>query len=314
MKKFLVALSLCVAFVAGSFDADAAARFGGGSSFGRSAPSMFQRATPAKAPALQQRQQAQPQQAARPQQGQAAPAKSASPWRGALMGAAAALGIAGLMSALGLSESFTQALMMILMAVVAWFVIRTLMGLFLAKKMAPATVAAKARINTFENQNNTNYQAQPASSYNTAGAGTGSVMDQFFGSDAADASRLVTPPDFDAAQFEAVSKENFSKLQKAWDTGNVLEISDFTTNELFTSVTHQLRERGSLEQKSEVIDLSAKFLGMVEEGNEYVAVVRFDGAMKVNGEFEEVHESWILTQPTNGKEGWLLAGIEQVEQ
>ena len=146
---------------------------------------------------------------------------------------------------------------------------------------------------------------------------SGSVMDQLMGgngSAAADANPVdVTPADFDRAGFLKAARENYIKLQKAWDTGNVMEISDFTDNDIFTAVTHQLRERGNVKQTSEVVDLSAKFLGLTTEGDEYVAVVEFTGAMKYSGEFETVHERWVLTRPTNEKEGWLLAGIEQVQ-
>ena len=121
MKNFFAALAICVALVTTSMDADAARRFGGGSSFGRSAPTLTQKAAPSSTPKLSQQQGAKTQQTAKPAAANAAAAKPASPWRGMLMGAAAALGIAGLMSALGLSEGFTQAVMMVLMAVAAFF-------------------------------------------------------------------------------------------------------------------------------------------------------------------------------------------------
>mgnify|MGYP003013853560 FL=1 len=146
-----------------------------------------------------------------------------------------------------------------------------------------------------------------------AGATPGSVMDTFATTAAVANGELSIPEGFDTASFEKVAKENFAKLQKAWDTGNVVEISDFTTNDLFIAVTHQLRERGNMNQTSEIVDLTAKLLGIATEQNDYVAVVEFTGAMKFDGEFETVHERWILTRPLNETEGWLLAGIEQVQ-
>ena len=84
----------------------------------------------------------------------------------------------------------------------------------------------------------------------------GSVMDEFrsgrFGAApeeavAADAGTAdITPDDFDREAFLRVAKENFVKFQKAWDTGNVIELSDFTTQDLFIEITHALRERGEL--------------------------------------------------------------------
>jgi predicted lipid-binding transport protein (Tim44 family) len=40
--------------------------------------------------------------------------------------------------------------------------------------------------------------------------------------------------------------------------------------------------------------------------------VRFTGTVKVDGEVESVDEVWNLSKPTDGKHGWLLAGIQQL--
>ena len=56
-------------------------------------------------------------------------------------------------------------------------------------------------------------------------------MDMFNGTAEPEQSSLSIPAGFDVTGFEKVAKENFVKLQKAWDTGNVIDISDFTTND-----------------------------------------------------------------------------------
>ena len=63
-----------------------------------------------------------------------------------------------------------------------------------------------------------------------------------------------------------------------------------------------------------MINLDAKLLGIAKmaDANEHVAVVEFKGAMKIEGEFEEVRECWVLARKDNDSSGWLLAGIEQV--
>ena len=38
----------------------------------------------------------------------------------------------------------------------------------------------------------------------------------------------------------------------------------------------------------------------------------FEGAMKINGAFEQVSERWLLVRSDDDSTGWLLAGIEQV--
>ena len=321
MKKLLAVFAVALMIVTSMPEADAAARFGGGASFGRSAPTLTRKA-PAAAPQQNfNRQQATPKSAAP----NAAAAKPASPWKGMLMGAAAALGIAGLLSALGLGEGAAQLVMMLLMALAVFFVVRLVAGFFLAKKMQSAGAGGNGsnlqdmlnRMSQAPQQPREEPRQQPmpsaAAAMSDMPAASGSVMDTFATTAAVANGELTIPDGFDKAGFERVAKENFIKLQKAWDTGNVVEISDFTTNDLFIAVTHQLRERGNVKQTSEVVNLSAKFLGLTTEGDEYVAVVEFTGAMKYSGEFETVHERWVLTRPTNEKEGWLLAGIEQVQ-
>lgn len=327
MKKLLAVFAIGLMIVMTMPQADAAKRFGGGSSFGRQAPVP---ALSQKAPAANPAQNFNRQQA-NPAAGAAAAAKPASPWKGMLMGAAAALGIAALASALGLGEGMVQILMMILLAVVLYFVFRFAMGFFLAKKMRAAgaqgagaaaqrpeeTILSRMSSAAQTAQQTPAQQPAPApaaaASAAAAGATPGSVMDTFATTAAVANGELSIPEGFDTASFEKVAKENFAKLQKAWDTGNVVEISDFTTNDLFIAVTHQLRERGNTNQTSEIVDLTAKLLGIATEQNDYVAVVEFTGAMKFDGEFETVHERWILTRPLNETEGWLLAGIEQVQ-
>ena len=269
MKKLLAVFAIGLMIVMTMPQADAAKRFGGGSSFGRQAP----------VPALSQKAPA------------ANPAQNFN-----LMGAAAALGIAALASALGLGEGMVQILMMILLAVVLYFVFRFAMGFFLAKKMRAAgaqgagAAAQRPEESILSRMSSAAQTAQqtpaqqpapaPAAAASAAAAGAtpGSVMDTFATTAAVANGELSIPEGFDTASFEKVAKENFAKLQKAWDTGNVVEISDFTTNDLFIAVTHQLRERGNTNQTSEI-----------------------------------VHERWILTRPLNETEGWLLAGIEQVQ-
>ena len=219
--------------------------------------------------------------------------------------------------------------MMALLVLALFFVARLVLSRFAGKRAAPAAAGygAPSREEPRYEERNPRFEAQqpaaaqPAGSagqvMGSVGAAPGSVMDVFSRGASAgqtEASGPAIPDGFDKAGFEAVAKENFVKLQKAWDTGNVVEISDFTTDDFFIAVTHKLRERGSEPQSSEVINLSANLLGILQEGNENVAVVEFDGAMKIAGEFEEVHERWVLVRKTDESTGWLLAGIEQIEQ
>lgn len=322
MKNFLAVLTVGLVLITTSMDADAARRFGGGKSFGRPAPTLTQKAPqPAANPQMGQQQQQAQRPAAAPNS--AAAAAKPSPWKGMLMGAAAALGITALLSALGLGEGFAQIVMMVLLAAVLFFAVRFVMGMVRGNRTRTVSASGMPHHESSQKPLSAHFESvqQPQStaqstpaSVMSGSATPGSVFDVFQKAGASGTSELKIPEGFDTAGFEAVAKDNFVKLQKAWDTGNVIEISDFTTDDFFIEVTHKLRERDTKAQESEVINLSAKLLGFVEGDVENVAVVAFEGAMKIAGEFEQVNEHWVLVQKVDGSTGWLLAGISQVEE
>lgn len=309
-----------------SVDADAARRFGGGGSFGRSAPTFSQKAAPS-APGVQQRaNQARPQQQQQQTRPQQTPQQRPSMMRNVLTGLAAALGISALLSMLGLGGAEMASLVMgALLAVVAFFAIRFLLGAFLGRKSAAVRGASvempREPVRPVEPERAPEpLRSSPVESVREEPVRRGSVMDEFrsgrFGAApeeaaaAADAGTAdITPDDFDRAAFLRVAKENFVKFQKAWDTGNVIELSDFTTQDLFIEITHALRERGAQNYETTVLQLDNQLVGIAQQGEEYVAVVHFTGKLSVSGEEEIVDDDWILTKPVNKEGGWLLAGV-----
>ena len=325
MKNFLAAFVLCLGLMTASVDADAARRFGGGGSYGRSAPTFSQKSAPT-APGVQQSardsSRAQPaSQQTRPQQ--ATPQQRPSMMRSVLTGLAAALGISALLSMLGLGGAGIASFVMgAIIAVVAFFAIRFLFGAFMGRK--PATVGATRpsepdmpRERVHPTPADRSAESVHASVVSESAPRRGSVMDEFrsgsFGAvpqeSVSEGTVDVTPADFDREAFLKVAEENYVKFQKAWGTGNVLGLSDFTTESLFIEVTHALRERGSENYDVVVSDLKAELLGIAQESQEYLAVVRFTGKLAINGEEESVDDVWTLTKPTEGNDGWLLAGV-----
>ena len=299
-----------------SVDADAARRFGGGGSFGRSAPTFSQKAAPS-APGVQQRaNQARPQQQQQQTRPQQAPQQRPSMMRSVLTGLAAALGISG--------AEMASLVMGAILAVVAFFAIRFLLGAFLGRKTATVRGAPvempREPVRPAEPERPAEpLRSSPVEPMREEPVRRGSVMDEFrsgrFGAApeeavAADAGTVdITPDDFDREAFLRVAKENFVKFQKAWDTGNVIELSDFTTQDLFIEITHALRERGAQNYETTVLQLDNQLVGIAQQGDEYVAVVHFTGKLSVSGEEEVVDDDWILTKPVNKEGGWLLAGV-----
>ena len=305
MKRFIALLLIGLFAATLTVDADAQRRLGGGRNLGKQSPQ------------VQQRQATPPQQAAPAQQAAPPPAASpASPWKGALLGLAAGLGLAALASYLGFGETMTA----ILTAALIAFVVVALIGFVLRRMRGAAAQPAYGGAGAHAGGVYAP-EAQPAplpatiqrSSLDSGSSvRPGSAMDEFTRSSSAPATQpWGVPAGFDTAAFIGHAKEYFSKLQAAWDRGNLAELQEFTTNDMFVALTHELRARGS-GTRTEVLTLDATLLGIESTPAEHLASVRFSGSLRVDGEIEQVDEVWNLSKPIDGSSGWLLAGIQQL--
>ena len=285
MKKLVLGFAaalLCAAFVATQAEAR---RLGGVRSLGaqRSITNAPPAATPAK-PA-----QAQPATPAAAQ-----PASGFARWAPLLGGLAIGGALGWLMGADGMGGLLVGMMLLGLLAFAAIFVVRNL-----AQKRGEAphrmqyaslgseTVAAPPPSQA------AGFEAQPR-----AAAGTGPDV----------------PAGFDIAGFLRGAKLNYMKLQIANDRGNLDELREFTSDEMFEELKKDVLARGSLEQQTDVLSLNADLLEVVTEGDRHWASVRFSGTIRESpGEvptgFEEV---WNLAKPVNGSQGWQLAGIQQM--
>ncbi len=312
MKKFLTVAMVCVALASVSLTADAAKRFGGGSSFGRSAPTFTQKAPVSSTSAYKQAPSQNATSSSRAQQpGRTAPAQKPSMLKSVLGGLAAALGISALLSLLGINGAgMVSFIMGLLLAGLLFVAFRAFMSSRQPQRARPTASAYEVPRQAPVEPQAQAYQAQEPVAQT---ASKGSVMDEFYGSGASQASGAVdiTPEDFDKAGFLKVAADNYRKLQMAWATGNVLEISDFVSNDMFVAITHQLRERGHEAYNVTVDSLTNELLGIAQEDNTYVAVVKFKADITINGEKEHADELWLLEKPVDGNKGWILSGIRQ---
>jgi predicted lipid-binding transport protein (Tim44 family) len=305
MKKFLSLLA--VVFTLGlstvSMDADAAKRLGSGKSTG-----MQRQATPDKAPN---------QAAAAPAAAGAAGAAAAAPkrsWMGPLAGLAAGLGLAALASHLGFGDELASMLMFGLLAAA----IMVAVGFFMRKRAAARQQAMPAGADGMQ------YApiggAAPAlpdvPAYKTSmpPAG-GSMIGSGIGSNVAPDTVSRIPADFDVASFSRNAKVNFIRLQASGDAGNLNDIREFTTPEMFAELKMELAERGGAVHHTDVVSIEAEVID-VEEGDErYVVSVRFIGEIReeAGASAEPFSEIWHLVKPRQGAGGWLLAGIQQAQ-
>ncbi|KAB2923919.1 MAG: Tim44 domain-containing protein [Dechloromonas sp.] len=293
MNKFLaMAAAVIIGFTLNINDAEAK-RLGGGSSSG-----MQRSATP---PAQNNISQApRQQQAAAPAAGQAQPKRS---WMGPIAGLAAGLGLAALASHLGFGEELANFLMIALLAMVVIAAI----GFFLRKKAAAQGHGMQ---------------------YAGAGAGAGqpgNVARPDFtpagGSAFTPAAQAVEstggniPADFDVAGFVRNAKVNFIRLQAANDAGNLDDIREFTSPEMFGEIKLAIAERNGATQETDVVHLDAQVIDVAEEASRYIVSVHFSGQIREerNGPVESFSEVWHMTKPTDGSRGWVIAGIQQVQ-
>lgn len=311
MKKSWMAMAMSVAMILGSIGAillptDAEARrFGGARSQG------MQRSMPAQKPAAAPQQS--PTNAAAPVAGGAAAAAGKRSWMGPLAGLAAGLGLAALMSHLGMGAEFANFIMMALLAVAAFVVIRLVMRRFGPQQASaggprlqaagPANAAEPMARNAF-GSGAQNWTPAPASAQQSA-------QQSFAPASAAAAASL--PAGFDAAAFERIAKMIFIRMQTANDAGDLNDLRNFTTPEMFAAVRLELQERGGVAQQTDVLKVDAEVLDVAEENERQVVSVRFHGLIReereaVANDFDEI---WHLVKPLDDSRSWAIAGIQQ---
>ena len=264
---------------------DAEAKRLGGGGMKRSVPTQT---TPNTPPA---QQPAAPQQAAPAKQAAATPAAPAAApkrsWMGPLAGLAAGLGLAALASHFGFGEGLANFMTIALLALVAVFVIRFLMRRFAAPK--PQLAGA----------NGMNFEAQQPAAWNAAPAAA-----------AASTASAVNTAGFDTDGFEKIAKQVFLRLQAANDAGDQADLRRFTTPQMYASIQHDLLERGSQAQRTEVLQLNANVVDIATENGEQIVSVRFSGLVREDSAqaAQDFDEIWHLVK---AGEGWLIAGIQQ---
>ena len=122
------------------------------------------------------------------------------------------------------------------------------------------------------------------------------------------------PANFDTEGFVRNAKVNFIRLQAANDAGNLDDIREFTSPEMFAEIKLGFGERHGAAQETDVAQLNAEVLDVTEESSRYIVSVRFTGLISENkAAAEPFDEIWHMTKPIDGSRGWVLAGIQQVQ-
>lgn len=272
-----------------------AKRFGGGKSSGMQRDSLPQRqATP-------QRNADDAGNPANPGQAGAANAAGKRNWLGPVAGLAAGLGLAALASHLGLGEEFANLLLIALLV----------MGAFLLFRWLTRNRAQPARGMQYAGAGPALGGMPPVGAAGQGAALPGSPAALSGAAQAAGQRGL--PAGFDATAFAREAKLNFLRLQAAYDAGNLDDIRDFTSPEMYAEIQLQLRERGQASQRTEVLNLEAEVLDCVEEPQRLIVSVRFHGLIREEADApaHDFDEVWHLTRPSRDGGGWVVAGIQQ---
>jgi len=295
MKKLLLSLFACVLTLGIAVQDAEAKRLGGGKSVG--SQRQFDAPTAQK--------QAAPQQAAPATPAAQAPAAQAPKrsWLGPLAGIAAGIGLAALLSHFGLGEGVANFLLILLAVMAVFFVIRYFM-----RRAQPQPAAEPLQ---YAGVGGPNLGPVPEADANVGTSGGAAPAPAQFNA-APIASRV--PGDFDREGFLRIAKVNFIRLQAANDAGNLADIREFTTLEMFAEIKLDIDERKGTAQHTEVIGLEAELLEVVTEADKHLASVRFRGSLREEqgGAAEAFDEVWNLVKPADGSRGWALAGIQQL--
>jgi predicted lipid-binding transport protein (Tim44 family) len=219
----------------------------------------------------------------------AAPA-GGNKWLGPLAGLAAG----GLLASLFMGGAFDgikmmDIVMMLAIGAAIFFIFRAL-----RRNSAPQPVPAAA--------GNSPYAAYQAPSALPGGAS------------ATPAPSNTRPAWFEDEPFLRQAKTNFLRLQDANDKGDINDIREFTTPEMFAEISLQIQERGGKTQHTEVVTLNAEIADVVTESDHVIASVRFSGLIREeqSAGAEAFNEIWhIQKSASQPNASWFIAGIQQ---
>ncbi|MCX7278184.1 MAG: Tim44-like domain-containing protein [Burkholderiales bacterium] len=322
MKVWALVLAVTLALTS-VVDAEAA-RLGGGRSMGKQSSNVIRREAAPAAPAAPVQNSTN---ATRPSPA-VAPAAAAPrrPWGAMLGGLAAGLGLAWLAHSLGLGAEMGQFLMIALLVLAGM----VLWGVFRARKNANGSqsaspyafqgAAAPVAPSVYRPENVGNdASARPFERSNVLPLEAAGASTSMIGSALAGPQGWGVPAGFDTEGFLRAAKNNFITLQSAWDRSDIASLRAMMTDTMLGEIQSQLNERelhiGAQINKTDVVMLDAKLLGIEDLGNDYMASVEFSGMIREEpsagpSPFREV---WNMTKPKSGASGWLVAGVQALQ-
>jgi len=299
-----------------------ARRLGGGGSFGRSAPSQFQK-SPSTAPSGTTSTAPSKQQATNPAGATAGTAAAPrNRFLGPLGGLAAGLGLAALFGYLGFGAGMAEFLGTMLMIAAAVFAVMFLVRMLRGQQAAKPRPAYSAPGATSSGQNS--YRQASTNPINDPVPGMGAPRnDQGFGqfgnASAFDAPMPAATPvkdlpaGFDEANFVNSAKKFFVTMQGVFDQGDVAGLREYCSDDVVDHLRAEIEARGNAVNRTDVVTLDAQLIGFETDVDEQIATVAFTGMLREEQDAaaEEINELWIMSRPVSGG-GWVLSGIHNL--
>lgn len=123
------------------------------------------------------------------------------------------------------------------------------------------------------------------------------------------------PAWFEDEPFLREAKKQFIRLQDANDRGDINDIHEYVTPEMYAELSMQIQERNGKPNKTEVVTLNADIADVATEGDMVIASVRFSGMIReeANGPAEAFSEIWHIQKSQSLPNAtWFISGIQQV--
>ena len=316
---------LVAALALSGVSAEAAKRLGGGKSIGKQSSNVTQREATPGAPAAP----TQGMTNAAPKPAPAAAVAPKRPWGAMLGGLAAGLGLAWLAHSLGMGEGMGQILVFAMLAMalvmgIGWFMRRRSLSAsapsapfaFQGAGNAPVSPVKPYRPENVGNDASARPWERSSMAFEAAAVATPGSM---IGSALAGGQSWGIPTGFDSEGFLTTAKANFVTLQVAWDKSDIPALRAMMTDSMLGEIQSQLAEReshpGASPNRTDVVMLEARLLGIEETAEEYLASVEFSGMIREDesagpSPFREV---WNMTKPVNGSRGWLVGGVQALQ-
>lgn len=283
MKNLFLVLGISLFAAVFTINEADAKRFGGGKSFGRSAPK-FQQNKPVQQQAARQNSRQTPGTAN----------SGARRWLGPVAGLVAG----GLIGAMLFGDGFEnfQIMDFILIAALIFGAVFLFRKLFASRAPQQQYAAAGA-----------SGQAPYAGNDGAPPIGSG------LGSGAASGAADQRPDWFNEEEFLQGAKTHFVRLQAAWDVADMRDIRDYTTPQLFSELTLERQSYQGEKQFTEVVELNAELLGVTREDDKLIAAVSYTGMIREEqgADAQPFSEVWRIERDDRQDANWLISGIEQ---